>query len=242
MHDQTTGWTPLSDHAARWDAATRREFLRIAGLGGTALLLPAMLTACDDDGDRNPVAPRESDAAVTLDLGTDAGVLNVAYALEQLEAAFYSQVVERFSGSGLSGAEQTILSDIHNHEVVHRNFLAGALGGARIPDIETDFSSVDFANRASILTTAKTFEDAGVSAYNGAGRLLRDPANLLLAGKIVSVEARHAAAVRDLLRPGTRDFAGNDVVNPTGLDQAQAAGFVLEGLAAFIKTQFRVIS
>lgn len=241
MHDQTTGRTALSDHAARWDAATRRDFLRIAGLGGTALLLPAMLTACDDNN--NPVAPPiEPNNQVTLDLSTDAGVLNVAYALEQLEAAFYSRVVDRFSGSGLSAAEQAVLTDIRNHEVIHRDFLAGALGGARIPNIETDFSSVNFANRASILTTAKTLEDAGVSAYNGAAKLLRDPANLLAAGKIVSVEARHAAAVRDLLRPGTRDFAGNDVVNPTGLDQAQAVGFVLEGLAVYIVTKFRVIS
>lgn len=240
MHDQATGRTVLSNLTARWDTATRREFLRAAGLGGTALLLPAMLTAC---GDNNPVAPPpiEPNNQVTLNLNTDAGVLNLAYALEQLEATFYSQVVARFSGSGLSAAEQAMLTDIRNHEVIHRDFLAGALGSARIPDIETDFSSVDFANRASILTTARTLEDAGVSAYNGAAKLLRDPANLLVAGKIVSVEARHAAAVRDLLRPGTRDFAGDDVVNPTGLDQAQGA-FVLQGLAVFIKTEFRVVS
>jgi hypothetical protein len=39
---------------------------------------------------------------------------------------------------------------------------------------------------------------------------------LLIAGKIVSVEARHAAAVRDLISYGS--FAGPDVVNAQGLD------------------------
>ena len=59
--------------------------------------------------------------------------------------------------------------------------------------------------------TARTFEDLGVSAYNGAGQLLTVAANLLTAGKIVSVEARHAAAIRDLLVPNS--FAASDVVD-----------------------------
>jgi hypothetical protein len=43
-----------------------------------------------------------------------------------------------------------------------------------------------------------------------------------VAGKIVSVEARHAAAIRDLLRPKTGYFAGDDVVNQQGLDVVRA--------------------
>ena len=243
MDDSTTeGRVPFSNLRAGWNAATRRQFLRVAGLGGAALLLPGALAGCSDDD--NPVEPTPDSRAteVTLDLGTDVGVLNLAYALEQLEAAFYTRTVASFAGSGLSTAEQAVLTDIRNHEVIHRDFLASVLGASRIPDLEFDFTSVDFANRASILDTARSLEDAGVGAYNGAGKLLRDPANLLVAGKIVSVEARHAAAVRDLLRPGTRDFAGPGVVNPQGFDQAIAPGFVIEGLARYIRTPIRVIS
>jgi hypothetical protein len=45
-------------------------------------------------------------------------------------------------------------------------------------------------------TTAKTFEDLGVAAYNGAGKLIKNIDYLKAAGRIVSVEARHAAAAR----------------------------------------------
>ena len=43
----------------------------------------------------------------------------------------------------------------------------------------------------------------------------------------MSVEARHAAAIRDLLNPGSRDFAGDDVVDAMGMDRALEPGAVL---------------
>lgn len=45
---------------------------------------------------------------------------------------------------------------------------------------------------------------------------------LLAAGQIVSVEARHAAALRDLAYPLSAAFAGDDVVNLLGLDLARS--------------------
>ncbi len=221
------------------EPATRREFFRIAALGGVAVLLPTMFAGCDDDGNVVPPPP-PPDGEVVLDLRTDTGVLNFAYALEQLEAAFYTMVVGSFA-PGLSQAERAVLSDIRNHEVIHRDYLAAILGDARIPNLDVDFSSVDFADRASVLETSISLEDTGVAAYNGAGKLLQDVNNLLVAGKIVSVEARHAAAVRDLFRPGTTDFAGDDVVDPFGLDQAIEPGFVIEGVLNFLDTPIRVI-
>jgi hypothetical protein len=48
---------------------------------------------------------------------------------------------------------------------------------------------------------------------------MTNPDYLLLAGKIVSVEARHASAIRSLINPNSADFAGDDVINTTtGLD------------------------
>ncbi len=234
----------LSNIRQLWEAGTRREFFRVAALGGSAILLPTMFAACgDDDGDA-PMEPPPFDGVI-LDLSSDPGVLNYAYALEQLEAAFYAQVAQAFY-PGITAEEQQVLTDIRDHEAIHRDFLAGALGSARMPDLAVDFAggNVDFGNRFSVLSTAKIFEDGGVAAYNGAGRLLTDLNNLLIAGKIVSVEARHAAAIRDLLRPGTRDFAGDDVVDPSGLDQAFEPGFVLQdsGLGQFITTPLEIIS
>lgn len=251
------GAYPMTDEASRrvtiarvtdlWKESTRRDFLRVAACGGVAVFLPMLFASCsDNNGVTSPATPTDE---LTIDIGQDSGVLNFAYALEQLEAAFYSQVVTAFSGSGLATSEQAILTDIRNHEVIHRDFLAQVLGTAKIPNLTVDFSTVDFGDRVSILRTAKTFEDIGVGAYNGAGKLLKDLNNLGVAGKIVSVEARHASAIRDLLNPGSRDFAGDDVVDRTsGLDQtlepgqALGSGQALGGAGLFIKESIRFVS
>ena len=175
--------------------------------------------------------------ALAADLGSgDIGVLNYAYALEQLEAAFYTKVVSS-PYKAMSARERSILTDIRNHEVAHRQFLKKALGSKAIPGLSVDFSTVNFSSRASVLNTAKTFEDLGVSAYNGAGRLLQNGDYLLAAGKIVSVEARHAATIRDMLRPNSTSFSGPDVVDKNGLDVARSPGAVLKAAGPFIKTK-----
>lgn len=171
-----------------------------------------------------------------VDLGSgDFAVLNYAYALEQLEAAFYTQAVAN-PYRGINRYEMAVLTDLRDHEVAHREFLRSALGFNRIPDLQVDFSRVNFANRQSVLTTARTFEDLGVSAYNGAGQLLRNPQFLAAAGSIVSVEARHAAIIRDILNPLSPAFAGNDVVDAAGLDVARLPSQVLPLAAPFILT------
>jgi hypothetical protein len=172
----------------------------------------------------------------TVDLGSgDFAVLNYAYALEQLEAAFYTQVVAS-PYRGINRYEMEVMTDLRDHEVAHREFFRNALGIARIPDLEVNFSRVNFANRSSVLTTARTFEDLGVSAYNGAGQLLSNPQFLAAAGTIVSVEARHAAIIRDILNPLSPAFAGNDVVDAAGLDVARVPSQVLPLAAPFIAT------
>ncbi len=176
-------------------------------------------------------------AALAADLGEgDIGVLNYAYALEQLEAAFYTQVIET-PYADMSADESSWLTDIRDHEVEHREFLKEALGDAAIPGLEVDFSAVDFTSRDSVLGTAKVFEDLGVGAYNGAGKLIENPDYLLAAGKIVSVEARHAAAIRDLLQMNSVAFAGDDVVDENGLDVAYEPTEVLPKADPFITTE-----
>lgn len=109
------------------------------------------------------------------------------------------------------------------------------MGDNAIRSLEVDFSSINFGNRDSVLGTAKAFEDLGVSAYNGAGKLLQSQDYLLLAGKIVSVEARHAALIRDLISNGT--FADNSVVNNMGLDVLRTPAEVLDIAGTYIKTK-----
>jgi len=216
----------------------RRSFMRMSGagiLGSVAVgLTLSDLTVAKAMAQTAGGPTQGADGTVDLGAG-DIGVLNYAYALEQLEAAFYTQVIQT-PYSGMSSAERAILIDIRDHEVAHREFFKAALGANRIPDLAVDFSAIDFGSRESVLTTARTFEDLGVAAYNGGGAAITNPEYLLLAGKIVSVEARHAAALRDLLAPGTSAFAGDDVVNALGLDQALPPSQVLPAVAPFIAT------
>ncbi len=157
-----------------------------------------------------------------------------------MEAQFYF-FADEFARGALSAEEMRVIRDIRLHEQIHSDFLRALLGSAAIPMIKTDFSTVVFSSRASVLGTAQVFEDLGVAAYNGAGQLLESPEFLLLAGKIVSVEARHAAAIRDLLQPNSRFFAGDDVVDANGLDRAFDPATVLAAAAPFIVNPITVV-
>ncbi|MCF0053650.1 ferritin-like domain-containing protein [Dyadobacter sp. LJ53] len=208
----------------------RRLFLRSAGLA-TSLGTIVIAAACNDD-DPDPMIPGTGD---TVDLGSgDVGVLNYAYALEQLEAAFYTQVIAT-PYSGMTDAEKTILTDIRDHEIIHRDFFKAALGDKAIKGLTPNFAAIDFTKRDAVLGAAKLFEDTGVAAYNGAGKLIKDDGYLVLAGKIVSVEARHAAVIRDLINPKSVDFAGDDIINGDGFDKAIAPADILAAVKGYVK-------
>ena len=99
---------------------------------------------------------------------------------------------------GLSGDELKLAKEIRDNEVEHVDALAATvmkLGGTPVSKPKLDFGGA-FAGRAVFLKTANTLEDAGVSAYNGAGPLIKSVDVLAAAGSIVEVEARHAALIR----------------------------------------------
>lgn len=215
----------------------RRSFLRYAGASAAVVALIA--AGCKKD------RPVDMNFGVTLDFKDDVGVLNYAYALEQLEAAFYMKVAAA-PPAAFTQAQKNYFMDVQYHEIAHREFFKRALGTASIGSLDVDFSAIDFTSASSVLAAAKTFEDLGVAAYNGAGARLKTPANLVIAGQIVSVEARHAAWVRDQITPGSfSDLAtltalGANVAG--GLDAALTPDKVLAAAAPFIKTKINVIN
>jgi rubrerythrin len=227
----------------------RRNFLKMSGLAvaGTGLLI----AGCSDDDDRGNTTDNQLPGARNgvFDLGGgDAGILTYAYALEQLEADFYTRVVNNsaFNTTFANEAERNILIDLYNHEVIHREFFKAALTGALnntsgtvLPSLEFNYGSLNFANRTVVLQTAMKLEDTGVSAYNGAGRYLDNATYLGLAGKIVSVEARHASAIRDILNGGT-SFSGDDIVDARGLDKAENPSEIIRQVSSLniIQTPF----
>lgn len=228
-------------------AHSRRRFIKLSGL---TLAGSAVLYACSDDDDFNNGGEKPGENAFDLGSG-DVGILNYAYALEQLEAAFYIEVLNGAYYAGADANEKEILMDLRNHEVIHRDFFKTAITAAAgeektLPELEFDFSgAVDFSSRESVLQTALLLEDTGVSAYNGAGNLIENPTYLLLAGKIVSVEARHAAAIADLLNPGTDAFARDGILINLGgsgvaYDKAASPSEVLSAVVDLevVKTPF----
>ena len=219
---------------------SRREFMRLAGMLGGALAL----AACGDDD--NATGP--STSGVALNFAQPLDVLKYAFALEALEADFYTKVAANatFNTAFSSASERQILTDIRDHEVAHREFFKAAIAanGGTAPTLSTKYpSSVNFASRSSVLATAKTFEDLGVRADNGAGQYLATAATaalLTIAGKVVSVEARHASAIRDLLSPDTDAFANvSDIATlgaseSSGLDAKASPSAVLAAAQPFI--------
>lgn len=215
-------------------ALGRRVFMRY--LGATAAAGVA-LSACHSElVDPTTGAARPGDAVDLGDIGSkDVNVLNYAYALEQLEAAFYTQVIMT-PYSGITDMERRILTDIRDHEVIHRELFKAALGSAAIPGLTPDFSSINFSSRASVLGTARVFENIGVSAYNGAGQYIRTPDYLVLAGKIVSVEARHASIIATLIEPNSTLFASDQEVYPqSGLEEIRNPEEVLQLVKPYVK-------
>jgi hypothetical protein len=224
---------------------SRRDFLRAAGLAGVTLSVGGVLAACADTTATSPLAAGGARFAVvngnnvTLDFAQDVDVLNYAYALEQLEAAFYTQVVATAGFEyRFSPTEQVLLRDLRDHEITHREFFRAALGTSAIPDLSVNFAAINFASRDSVLATAQTFEDLGVGAYNGAGRYLQNEAFLAVAGKIVSVEARHASAIRSVRNNNglTTAFA------PDAFDPALTPAQVLAAARSFVVQNITVVN
>ncbi len=221
---KTKSLTPLETEAEKESKRlSRRNFL---GYFGGAAAIMATAAACKKDD-------TPSDTGINLGSG-DTGILNYAYALEQLEAAFYIQVALTPYG-GITANETALLTDIRDHEIAHREFFKAALAGSAIPALEVNFSSINFSSRDSVLGTAKAFEDLGVTAYNGAGKLITNPDYLTLAGKIVSVEARHAAYIRDLISNGS--FADSTAIDANGLDLARKPSEVLAIAGTYLKSK-----
>ncbi len=165
--------------------------------------------------------------ALAQDSGGDIDIVNYALTLEYLEAEFYTLAVKQVKG--LSGDEMKLAKELRDNENEHVDALAATvkkLGGKAAAKPTLDFGGA-FADRATFLKTANTLEDAGVSAYNGAGPLIESVEVLAAAGSIVQIEARHAALIR-LVR--------NKPPAPLAFDKAATMDEILKKVKPFIKS------
>lgn len=127
----------------------------------------------------------------------DAEIVNFALTLEYVEATYYAQALEKVDLGSEARALTQELADNESQHVQTLRALSQQLGTAPVDKPRLDFGDA-YAGQEAFLKLANTFEDTGVSAYNGAGPMIRDSEVLAAAGTIVQVEGRHAALIRML--------------------------------------------
>ncbi len=164
--------------------------------------------------------------------------LNFALTLEYLEYNFYIKAVA--SGIIPSGEALTALTLIRDHEMEHVNFLTSAISAAGGTPVSFTAANFDytaggafsgvFSKYGLLLAVAQTFEDTGVRAYKGqAPNLMSNNDYLTAALQIHSVEARHAAHLREMRQAAGLLLPAGVTVKPwITLDQSGIASSAVQ--------------
>ncbi|MFL5884707.1 MAG: ferritin-like domain-containing protein [Thermoleophilaceae bacterium] len=126
--------------------------------------------------------------------GGDTAIVNFALTLEYVEAAFYKAAL---ADAKLTGAVKSLATQIGANEQAHVEALSQLVNQSGGSAAKAPKTSFPVRNEASFLRLAATFEETGVSAYNGAMPGLKSADLLTALGSIAQTEARHAAAIHD---------------------------------------------
>jgi Ferritin-like domain len=172
----------IREAAEKVDGDTRASFLKKAGVGAGAVVGSSAFFS---------VLPSIASAGVAA---SDVAILNFALTLEYLEAAFYTEAVQK---GKFTGAVGTFASVVRAHEAAHVAFLKGALGSKAVKTPTFDFKGTT-TDEAKFKATAQVLEDTGVAAYLGQVGNIKSKKILGAAGSILPIEARHAGWIRDL--------------------------------------------
>ena len=191
--------------------ASRTEMVRKAVAAGGAVLGGGVLLAG---------VPRLASSAPSPE--QDVRVLNFALLLEELTAAFYAEASAR---GRLTGELREYARTVGAHERAHVRFIRGALGAKAQRRPAFDFGSAT-SDADEFTAAAITLEDTGVAAYNGQAGNLTTGA-LRAAARIVSVEARHAAWIRDIAgRPPAAEPTDTAMSERQVRDALEKTGFL----------------
>lgn len=162
--------------------------------------------------------------SLAADGGGDLEILNFALTLEYLESAFYKEAKSR---AGASGDLRALIDLIAADEDAHVKALTGTIKELGGKPVKAPMVEFPYSDTKGFLKLAQTFEDTGVSAYNGAAPSIKSKEVLTAAGSIVQVEARHAAAIR---------LQNGQPPAPDAFDPALDMDQVLEAVKPFIKS------
>jgi len=190
---------------------TRADLFRKAALGGAAVV-----------GGGTMLGFPEFAAAGKPSKRQDVKILNYALTLEYLESEFYKESLRR---ANLSGDVLRAAAIVNRHEAVHVKALKKALGRKAVKKPKFEFGNAT-DNQKNFLATAVVLEDTGVTAYSGQAPRIKQKAVIKAAVSILTVEARHAAYLREL---NNQSFA------PRSFDQPATMRQVLRKAGPFIK-------
>ncbi len=188
------------------DPSSRKRFFKMMGGAGAVSAFSVFLAACGDDDDDKTGGGSASETTRQESRGSAEGdlkIVNYALTLEYLEAEFYAQVIA--SGVIKDKATQDIAKKFGESEQEHVDALKATvekLGGKAAAKPMTKFEDVISGGPKMILATAATVENLGAAAYLGEAGNIMSKEILAAALAIHTVEARHAAALNQLIGRG----------------------------------------
>ena len=227
----------MSEHSfsPAWRAQPlgRRTFLRVSAASAATVALVAT-TGCSTE---TPEPVEVDPYKLTLPAG-DQGLFYYGYLLALALSTTYEKIVVS-PPTDFSALERAVISDMRDHQVAYRELLRYYIGNttnsAMFPsDFVFNTASFTLTTRAGALAAVQQLADLAAAAYPVFLPLLTSASayqrSLLL--KAVSVQARHAAAIRDLRTPGS--FADSTVVDTaTGLLRTKTPVEVTAALAPY---------
>jgi hypothetical protein len=187
---------------------TRAEAVRLAAGGGAAVGLGALLGR-RGDAQVSAAAPSK---------GMDAEILAFLLQLEQLQASFYREAA---GARGVTGDLLEYVRTVGPQEAEHVRFLANGAGDRARRPLRSDFRAA-LSTPENVRRAAVDLEELTIAAYVGQGASLTRDAVAGLA-RVVSVEARQAAWIRDL---------AHEVPAPRAADPAHTPSEVVDALHA----------
>jgi len=216
------------------DPSSRKRFFKMIGGAGAVSAVTVLLAACGDDDKKAAATPaaakkKSGDDGVKGDLH----ILNYALTLEYLEAEFYKEVIA--SGIVKDPKVGSIAKKFGETEQEHVDALKATivkLGGTPVKAPKTNFGPTLDKGLMAVLNAAADVENLGAAAYLGAAGGITNRDVLAAALAIHSVEARHAAALNQLLGRG---FGGKGGLKGTLPDGAFGKGMDEKSVLAAVK-------
>ncbi|KAK8166691.1 ferritin-like domain-containing protein [Phyllosticta citrichinensis] len=170
----------------------------IGGLIKTLIILGPIFASATPGTAPHPAAPEQAPPANGL---SDIDILQFALTAEHLESAFYAQgfakfPAAQFKAAGLTDGDVQALQSIGQSESTHVSTLLSAIASQGAEPVQPCTYQFNFTDPKAMISTARTLEAVGLSAYLGAAPLIQSRDVLSAATTIATIEARHQTLVR----------------------------------------------